>query len=152
EASHPDGHSVWVEARMCLLQGQLDGVHRWAVISRDISERKRAENELAHSERMLTEAQQLAQTGTWESDLRTGELRWSRGMYHLIGLDPERQVPDADHFLSAVHPDDREATQDLARRVFAGEGGSVAGSYRIIRRDGAERTLQAHVDLMKDAG
>jgi len=150
QVPHPDGSVVWVEARICLLQGQLDGTHCWAVISRDISERKRAETELAHSERMLREAQSLARTGTWEADLETGELRWSSGMYDLIALDPARHRPDRQHFLSLIHPDDRELTHHLTERVFAGKGGTVAGSYRIVLPDGRERTLRSHVELIKD--
>ena len=150
QVPHPDGSVVWVEARICLLQGQLDGTHRWAVISRDISERKRAETELAHNERMLREAQSLAKTGTWEADLETGELRWSSGMYDLIALDPTRHRPDRQHFLSLVHPDDAELTRGLTERVFAGRGGTVAGSYRIVLPDGRTRTLESHVELIKD--
>jgi PAS domain S-box-containing protein len=145
----PDGTSVWVEARVCLLQGQLDGVHRWAVISHDISARRRSEDELAHSERMLLDAQRMAKTGTWEADLRTGELRWSRGMYDLMGLDPERHAPDRQHFLSLVHPDDRESTTALSEHVFSGQGGIVTRSYRLLRKDGSERTVVSHVDLVK---
>ena len=146
----PDGVVVWVEARICLLQGQLDGVHRWTVISHDISERKRAENELAHSERMLRDAQRLARTGTWEADLQTGDLRWSRGMYDLMGLDPERDAPDRQHFLSMVHPEDRETTTALSERVFTGQSGIVTRSYRLRLKDGSERTMVSHVDLIKD--
>ena len=146
----PDGVVVWVEARVCLLQGQLDGVHRWTVISHDISQRKRAENELAHSERMLREAQRLARTGTWEADLQTGDLRWSRGMYDLMGLDPARDAPDRQHFLSMVHPDDRETTTALSEHVFSGQGGIVTRSYRLRLKDGSERTMVSHVDLIKD--
>jgi PAS domain S-box-containing protein len=146
----PDGTSVWVEARVCLLQGQLDGVHRWAVISRDISDRRRSEDELAHSERMLRDAQRMAKTGTWEADLRTGELRWSHGMYDLMGLDPERHAPDRQHFLSLVHPDDRESTTALSEHVFTGQGGIVTRTYRLLLKDGSERTMASHVDLIKD--
>jgi PAS domain S-box-containing protein len=146
-----DGGGVWVEARVCLLQGQLDGVHRWAVISHDISDRKRSENELAHSERMLRDAQRQARTGTWEADLQTGELRWSRGMYDLMGLDPARDPPDRQYFLSLVHPEDRESTTALSEHVFTGQGGIITRSYRLLLKDGSERTMVSHVDLVKDA-
>ena len=49
ETAHSDGHLLWVEARICMLQVQANGVFRWAVISRDISERKKAERELHHA-------------------------------------------------------------------------------------------------------
>ncbi len=150
QVPRPDGTSAWVEARVCLLQGQLDGVHRWAVISRDISERRRSDDDLAHSERMLRDAQRIAKIGTWEADLQTGELRWSRGMYDLMGLDPERHAPDRQHFLSMVHPDDRAATTQLSDQVFGGEGTIVRRSYRLLLKDGSERTMASRVDLIKD--
>src|SRR5262249_43024779 len=46
ETAHADGHLIWIEARICMLQMQSDGIYRWAVISRDISDRKKAEGEL----------------------------------------------------------------------------------------------------------
>jgi PAS domain S-box-containing protein len=150
QTRHAEGHLVWVEARVCELQGQVNGTYRWAVISRDISERRRSADELARSEHMLAEAQRMAKMGTWELDLATREIRWTEGMYALIGLDRSAGPPSIELFLSTVHPDDHEMTIAWGERILAGDDSLTCGSYRVLHPDGAERYMEAHVELVKD--
>jgi signal transduction histidine kinase len=48
-----------------------------------------------------------------------------------------------------VHPDDRETTTALSEQVFAGQGGIMTRNYRLLK-DGTERTMASHVDLIRD--
>src|SRR5690606_27345728 len=54
-------------------------------ISQDITERKKAEAELAHREEILREAQNIAHLGSWEWDTANNEVIWSEEMYRLFG-------------------------------------------------------------------
>ena len=58
-----------------------DGI---AVSSEDITARKRAEKELAAQHNILKQAEELAQAGSWEYNIKTKEFSWSDGMYQLI--------------------------------------------------------------------
>ena len=62
----------WVESRGSVVQ--YEGKPRVMTVCRDISERKRAEQALRKSERVLREAEELGHTGSWEHDLVTGEI------------------------------------------------------------------------------
>ena len=77
-------------------------------VSRDITERKRAEEALGESERRLKESQEIAQLGQWELDLVSDRLYWSEGIFPLFEIDPDKFGASYEAFLELVHPDDRE--------------------------------------------
>ena len=52
----------------------------------DISKQKLAEYDRINSLTLLKQAEELAQIGSWEFDVSTGDFLWSDGMYHLFGL------------------------------------------------------------------
>jgi PAS domain S-box-containing protein len=48
-----------------------------------------------------------ARLGTWDWNIQTGELAWSRECLEIFGLPPDTQM-NYERFLQAVHPEDRE--------------------------------------------
>ena len=100
-----DGSRFWAEVVIAQLrddEGQLLG---FAVITRDISERKRTEEELAKRESLLAEAESLANLGSWELDLRTGEMTWSLQLYRILGYDPAQTMPTFAEFARLIQLD-----------------------------------------------
>jgi PAS domain S-box-containing protein len=77
-------------------------------ISRDISERKKAENELIQQKKKLDEAQKLAKVGNWELDLLKNTLTWSNEVYEIFEMTPDDFGATYESFLGVIHPDDRE--------------------------------------------
>ena len=59
----------------------------------------------------LMEAQSVARLGSWERDVESGEARWSREFYRLMGADPETVEPSSGAFFDFVHPDDLEKVE-----------------------------------------
>ncbi len=116
----------------------------------DVTESKRATVELERSESSLAQAQRIANIGSWEADLVTGEFRWSSGLYALAGLDPTKHKPDTDLFLSLIHPDDRAAVVQATNHALAGDDENLSGSYRLVRPDGIERVVQSEIGFIKD--
>jgi len=72
----------------------------------DISELKEAENLIRKSEEELNYAQELAKMGSWEFNVTTGEVSWSKNFYKLIGHDPSKPPLSLDEIEKALHPDD----------------------------------------------
>jgi len=54
----------------------------------DISDRKLSEQALRQKEAELSEAQRLAQVGSWEWDPIADKVTWSRELYRIVGRDP----------------------------------------------------------------
>jgi PAS domain S-box-containing protein len=53
-----------------------------------VEEQKRAQQALIEEGAQLTEAQQLAQVGSWQWDPNTDAVTWSRELYRITGRDP----------------------------------------------------------------
>jgi PAS domain S-box-containing protein len=124
-------------------------LERTLELQRELYDRQRAEEARAHSQALLARAEALAQIGSWEWDLRHGEMRWSDQLYRLLGAAPDTRA-SYEGLRDGVHPDDRAAfARQLERTRATGE--SVTFEHRITRTDGTIRTVQAQVERLTDA-
>ncbi len=110
----------------------------------DITERKLAELALIENREMLAQSQKIAHVGSFYRDLSTGILKWSDEAYKILGYEPGEIEPDMKFFMSAIHPDDREKFLEIDRNVQK-ENTHFKREYRIIRKDGEVRYLNAEV-------
>ncbi len=100
------------------------------------------------SERMLEQVERDAGLGTWEWDLERNKLNWSRSIFQMFGLDPNRFEASYEAYLEQVHPDDRErVAQHVDRSLEEGEPYEI--EYRIVR-DGEIRHLLERNYLNRD--
>ena len=91
---------------------------------------------------VLERAESLAQTGTWEWDVKTGVLLWSDNMFRMLGLSPGEIVPTPEGVLARTHPDDRQLVEDeleAARNAIK----PPEVTYRSVWPDGTVHVLQA---------
>ncbi len=105
---------------------------------RDISTRKRAEEALRESERMLAESQRYGHVGSWFWKL-TGPFEWSAETYRIYGVSPHSFIPTPEAVLSLVHPDDRPAMQSWLVDSTAGDDHEL--EFRVTRPDGTVQVL-----------
>jgi len=120
-----------------------DGQLRSTVVVRDITERKRAEEELRRSEAALKKAQEVANVGSWAWHVQSNRVEWSDQMYRIFGLDKETFTGDlADVIARAIHPDDRAAVEQSNLKVIR-EKTPTPMEYRVIWPDGTVRTVRA---------
>ncbi|CAI49419.1 receiver/sensor box histidine kinase [Natronomonas pharaonis DSM 2160] len=114
----------------------IDGaVERIVGATREITGLKRTQEELERKNDLFEQAQEIADLGAWETDLRTGEGWWTKEVNEIYGLEPDYQ-PEAGEGIEYYHPEDRpEVREAFERAVEEGE------SYDIEARIGdAEET------------
>ncbi len=116
------------------------------VVDVDITERKQMEVALKKSENSLAEAQRIAHIGSWEWDIRTGEVYWSAELYSIYGLDPKTFVPTINSFADYIHPDDREFVNKTINQIIS-DGKSVSFDFRIVSADGETRILSVRGEI-----
>ena len=92
------------------------------VSARDVTERKRAEEELAETTGLLERTQQISKTGGWEYDLATGNLTWTDEVYRIYGSDRRYGPVGLERALSAFDPESAPIIREaLDRLVSDGE-------------------------------
>jgi PAS domain S-box-containing protein len=103
-----DGSTIWVEVSLSFMRDKDGKPNEILIVTRDITERRQAAEELRRSETRLIEAQHITHTGNWELDIQSNILKWSDEIFNIFEIDKDRFGESYESFLSAIHPDDRE--------------------------------------------
>lgn len=96
------------------------------------------------SEARLSHAQAIAHLGNWERDMLRGESFWSDEVFRILGSQPGGIVSDYEHFLAAVHPDDRDEVNTTIQHC-QNSGEDHQFDHRIVRPDGSERIVHQQI-------
>jgi PAS domain S-box-containing protein len=123
----------------------------------DITERKRAEEELQvlyrelqESKASLEEAQRVAHVGSWVWDLEKNHVTYSDEYYRIFGLAPGKGPIDIATVREMIHPEDREYVFRTAEEAIR-SGERAECEHRIVRPNGEIRIVHSLGDLKKDA-
>ena len=102
-----------------------------AVITRDISARHRAEEELRRSEEWRRIALDVAELGSWDYDLVSGNVNWDERFGELYGIAAE-QLPYAEVLSRLVHPEDRACLDAAVQASLDPRGdGAISIEHRV---------------------
>ncbi len=83
----------------------INGKKFFAGIGVDITEQKRAEQQLKQSMKDLLESQRIAKLGTWRLDLSTNEVVWSEELYKMYNFDPALPPPPYTEHMKLFTPE-----------------------------------------------
>ncbi|MBM7806491.1 PAS domain S-box-containing protein [Geodermatophilus bullaregiensis] len=88
--------------------------------------------------------------GTFDWDLRTGELTWDARLIEMFGYTPETFGGSIEAFNERVHPDDLPRVAD-ALQASIDSRGDYEAEYRVVWPDGDTRWVQARGRTLVDA-
>jgi PAS domain S-box-containing protein len=128
EAFYPDPLNAWFEVRCYPSPTGL------SIFFNDVTERKRAEQELRENQERLSLVIQATDLGTVDWFPQKGTMVWSDAARAHLGLPPDAPA-SYETLLRAVHPEDRERLTDLIRQVLRHD--------RIARYETEYRTVEA---------
>ena len=118
------------------------GGMRTAVIARDITERKRAEEDLRLTVDRLGLALEASKAGWWEWNPATGQNLWSAELWSLYGLDPKVVKPSYAAWRASIHPEDVAGVEEALGKAV-GAGGDLDLHWRVTAPDGTQRWLMS---------
>lgn len=143
---HKDGHVIEIEVSTIFLRDS----NQLAVFLRDITEAKRAQEELRHSQQLLADAEHLGHLGSWELNVASSELHWSDEIYRIFELDPVLFKPTYEAFLSVIHPQDRETVAQAYARSLS-DRVPYDIEHRLLMPDGRIKWVREHCTSEFDA-
>lgn len=146
----PDGRMEWARiTRMPLrdVNGQIIGTFG---ISRDITDRKRAEHELRSISNRLVLATQAASLGIWDLDPVNNRLIWDEEMYRIFRITRDQFSGTYGAWEATVHPEDLAREDAKIQDVFRGMG-NYDSEFRIVWPDKTIRYVKANAVVVRDA-
>jgi PAS domain S-box-containing protein len=132
-----DGSSSWFEFSS---QPVKEGV---LIFSVDITDKKRSEKKMERLVNRLDLATSSSGIGIWDWDIKHDVLVWDQQMYKLYGQTYEISAKAYEIWLSAIHPDDREWSDEFSRKALRGEI-EYNTEFRVIWPDGSIHWLKAN--------
>lgn len=118
-------------------------------IQNDITERKKAEEALKYSEERYALAQRVANIGSWDWDIRTGNLEWSEKIEPMFGFGLGEFKATYKAFLECVHPEDRQHVIDSVNACIE-KGKHYDIQHRIVWPDGTVRWVSETGNVIRD--
>lgn len=142
-----DGGVIEVEITSHLLE--FEGRKAEMVLAHDVTESRRAEQQLRASEARLRQAQRIARIGNWEFDVATHALTWSDEVYRIFGFEPQAFEATYEAFLDGIHPDDRKRfSQAYADSLNARTPYTI--EHRLLMKDGSVKFVHERCETLYD--
>ena len=146
------GRRLWMETRIAPLRNVTGQVTAILGVTSDITERRKADEQLRDSEHRLNQAATIAGLGFFEHDHTSGHIFWSSGARAIFAME-SHQVITYELLVSMTHPDDRDRAMASVARAHDPHGdGSMALETRIIRSDGEIRHVSTKSQTQFEAG
>jgi len=145
-AVRADGSEFPVE--LAVTRIPLEGPPSFTGYLRDITERKRAEQELRRSQAFLAEAQHLSRIGSFSWRVTTDEITWSEQLYRIFQIDRDTQVT-FELIGTRIHPEDLSVFQEHIERSRR-ERNDVRLEFRLQMPDGAVKYVHVAAHIRGD--
>ena len=137
-----DGSRFYAHVTITPLYDTSGELHGFAKVTQDITAQREAERLLREREQQLTEAQAIAQLGSFAWDVAADEITWSPELCRIYGLEPRTFTSTIEVFLGCVHPKDQLLVEEGLRQA-ARTKTSFRLEQRIVRPNGDVRLLSS---------
>ena len=156
---HAEGNVREFECKMLTKHGEIkhcitslriykeQGILEGSVL--DISERKRAEEELFRSRKRLELAAKSAHLGVWDWDIVNNKMVWDDQMFRLYGIVEKPAAFGIEIWRNSLYPDDMAYAWEECEAALRGEK-KYDIEFRVKPPDGTIRFLKADGIVLRD--
>ncbi|EMI19832.1 multi-sensor hybrid histidine kinase [Rhodopirellula maiorica SM1] len=118
-------------------------------ISRDLTQWIRATDELQERQVLLSNAERIANMGSWDIDLRVGKFHGSDQTFKIFGIEADQCDGSLDGLMAHVHPEDRSRVLHSLSQADAAQP-FVEQEFRIRYPDGEIRQVRERGEVILD--
>lgn len=136
-----NGDDYWVESTIVPFLDEKGKPYKYVSVRTDVTV-------LRANEERLNRSQEFSNIGTWDWNIKTGELYWSDRIWPLFGYDKENTETTYENFLNAVHPDDRQLVMDSVTDCVE-KHVEYHIEHRVIWPDGSVHWVQESGDVVR---
>jgi PAS domain S-box-containing protein len=147
----PDGHEIWLRSSKVPLHDANGKVVGMLGIYDDITERKLAEESRLQVQVELLEAQRIAHVGSWQLEVATGHVTWSKELYLMFGLNPAAPATDYAGQPRLFAPESWERLSNAVSHTQE-TGSPYELELETIRADGVHGWMLARGEAIRDEG
>ena len=112
-------HRALIGVCVCLISVMSLLAISTLLIGYSFTQRERAEETLRRSRALLVEAQRVARLGSWEVDVETGRITWSRELFRLMKRDPDLGEPSLAEWAACYYSPDAARHRAAFERAAA---------------------------------
>ena len=130
-----NGEILYAITKVALIVDSKGNPHQKLIQIVDITNRKKAENDLISSQNKLHQAQSFAHLGNWELDINTSNIFASEEVYNIYGHQNKTLLNTLDDFLSPITPNHKERVKKSFYDFINGRKKEFNEEYKIVRSD-----------------
>ncbi|HRE37495.1 MAG TPA: PAS domain S-box protein [Chitinophagaceae bacterium] len=135
------GEPKWIQVNYLPVKGSKNEITGSCVITRDITERKLADNQQRESLERFSLIGKATSDSVWEWNFQTGKM-WANENHQLMyGLTLNDPVPSTDEWLARIHPDERERVKLSQAEALESDSNVFITEYRFRFADNKYRYI-----------
>jgi PAS domain S-box-containing protein len=148
EVIRKDGSILTIEASVALLRDDAGKSTGFRTITRDVTERKRAEEVRLKSESKFHDIIESMEEGYIESDLAGNIIYANQSACRRLGFTQEEYIGSS--YRGRTTPEGAKKVFQLYNEVYRTGESKFLEEYDAIRKDGSILTVEASVSLLRD--
>jgi PAS domain S-box-containing protein len=118
-------------------------------VFRDITDQKKAEDELIRISKRLALATFAGGVGVWDLDIESDTLVWDDQMFALYGVEKANYKNAYETWIAALHPDDKDRAKEEIQKAIGGIK-EFNTEFRICWPDGSIHNIRALANVQSD--
>ena len=148
---HINGSWYWHTSSAVPLKDGAGKTIGFTGIAHDITERKKAEQELKQISARLALATRAGGVGIWDYDIVNNRLVWDDQMFHLYGITREQFSGAYEAWTAGIHLEDRQRGDEEIKMAIRGEK-EFDTEFRVLWPDGTTHHIRALASVQRNSG
>jgi PAS domain S-box-containing protein len=142
-------HKAMDQNEMVHFEDYYEPIKRWFEISayprkegisvffRDVTERKKNEDEIRHSNERFEKVAEATNDAIWDFDAKSGKSYWGKGFQTLFGLNLNQIDPGFEQLVNLMHPEDQQRVKTEFKQFNKNKSKTKwFAEFRFKKRDG----------------